>query len=233
VPGLTTVSGKNLADTATPGRSIYDARRREHALRIVGKDGVTKLRSVRERGLKADAAGKDVSEEDDHSRFVRDLFEHHGKGLLRYLGSLLRHSADAEDVLQETYLRLLKGEVLDRTFPRARAYAFKIATNLAYDRFRRREDRSIDEVNYQEEPASAWDSPEIMVDFAATLERIEQTLVELKPRSRRVFLLRTSEGLSYEEIAATLGISKRTVEREMKHALDAIERRLRRLEVSR
>jgi len=55
---------------------------------------------------------------------------------------------------------------------------------------------------------------------------VRRTLHELKPRCRQVFLLRVSAELSYEEIAQRLGISKRTAEREMQHALDVCQRRL-------
>ncbi len=69
--------------------------------------------------------------------------------------------------------------------------------------------------------------PEFIVDFGQGLEIIKQTLMEIRPRSRQVFLLRASEQLTYQEIAARLGISTRTVEREMRHAIDLCQRRLR------
>ena len=56
---------------------------------------------------------------------------------------------------------------------------------------------------------------------------VERTLLELPPRCRQVFLLRTSHEWSYEAIAERLGVSKRTVEREMQTALDACQRELR------
>ena len=71
-------------------------------------------------------------------QFVSLLFELHRGPLMRHLTGLLTRRADAEDVLQETCTRLLKVRHLDRTPARARAYMFRIATNLAYDRFRSR-----------------------------------------------------------------------------------------------
>ena len=56
---------------------------------------------------------------------------------------------------------------------------------------------------------------------------VERTLLELPARCRQVFLLRTSHEWSYEAIAERLGVSKRTVEREMQQALDACQRELR------
>lgn len=140
--------------------------------------------------------------------------------------SLLGQRSDAEDVLQDTYLRLLGHRGLEQTESRARAYAYRVATNLVHDRFRRRDCLSLEALGEAGEPVEAHEPPQL-VDLARGLECIEQTLLALKPRCRRVFLLRIAEDLSYEAIAAALGVGKRTVEREMQHALEVLQRRLR------
>jgi RNA polymerase sigma-70 factor (ECF subfamily) len=162
----------------------------------------------------------------ERAAFVSELFERHRDSLLRHLSGLLQRRADAEDVLQETYARLLGVRYLDETGSRARAYLFKIATNLAYDRYRARKAAGIEDA--QAEVTSPDRSPEQIVDFAQGLEIVSKTLLELKPRCRQVFLLRAVEELEYHDIAAKLNVSKRTVEREMKHALDVCQHRLKR-----
>jgi len=72
------------------------------------------------------------------------------------------------------------------------------------------------------------ETPDRIVDFEQGVEAVRCALRELKPRCREVFLLRSVDGLGYDAIAERLGISKRTVEREMKHALDVCQRRLKR-----
>lgn len=168
-----------------------------------------------------------MSPSDEHRAFVEILFERHRAALLRHAAGLLGSSADAEDVVQETAARLLNADGLERHEPRARSYMFRVATHLAYDRHRRRRERSLDEA---EPPANcpAHDEPDAIVDLDCAVETIIRTLLQLKPRCRQVFLLRTSEGLGYEAIAERLAISTRTAEREMKRALDACQRRLRR-----
>jgi RNA polymerase sigma-70 factor (ECF subfamily) len=103
---------------------------------------------------------------------------------------------------------------------------FRIATNLAYDRHRRKREQSLEELGEPAAPVGIVDGPDAILDLDRALEAITRTLLQIRPRSRQVFLLRTAEGLSYEAIAERLAISKRTVEREMKHALDACQRRL-------
>jgi DNA-directed RNA polymerase specialized sigma24 family protein len=75
---------------------------------------------------------------EDRSLFVSQLVERYRDPLMRHLQGLLSRRTDAEDVLQETCKRLLEAPHLDQTGSRARAYMFRIATNLACDRFRRR-----------------------------------------------------------------------------------------------
>jgi len=182
-----------------------------------------------ERDAAAAAAPIAQTRSPTHRQFVEELFARYREPLLRYLRGLLARRADAEDVLQETYARLLGVDTLDRTPTRARAYVFKIATNLVNDRFRGRVEHSVADVAADSALFGAEESPEGIVDFAQGLEIVRRTLLDLKPRCRQVFLLRAAEDLSYEAIADRLGISKRTVEREMKHALDVCQKRLRRV----
>jgi RNA polymerase sigma factor (sigma-70 family) len=163
---------------------------------------------------------------DQHAQFVTRLVERFRRSLLRYLTDLLSRREDAEDVVQETYIRLLNAATLERSEGRARAFMFKVATNIAYDRFRQRQTRGSESAELANIVGDG-PSPERIVAFDQAVEIVKRTLLELKPRCRQVFLMRASEDLSYEEIAARLAISKRTVEREMQHALDVCQRRLR------
>jgi RNA polymerase sigma factor (sigma-70 family) len=62
------------------------------------------------------------------------------------------------------------------------------------------------------------------------LRRLRRALTKLDPRTREVFLLHRSEGLSYGEIAQRLGISAVAVERHIAHALFDLARRMERYE---
>jgi RNA polymerase sigma factor (sigma-70 family) len=163
----------------------------------------------------------------EHAAFVQHLFETYRAALLRHVRGLLGGRPDAEDIVQETCSRLLAATDLDRTESRARSYMFRIATNLAIDRHRRPREPSLEDIDGGE-PAEPFPGPETIVDAERALEMVTRTLLQLRPRSRQVFLLRSAEGLSYEAIAERLRISKRTVEREMQHALDACQRALKR-----
>jgi RNA polymerase sigma-70 factor (ECF subfamily) len=158
--------------------------------------------------------------------FVTGVFLRFQHSLLRYLRDLLARREDAEDVAQETYLKLVNADGLEHSEVRVRAFMFRVATNLAYDRFRQRRTRGRHEDT--ELVALADDAPSadrvVALEQAASI--VERTLLGLPVRCRQVFLLRVSHEWSYEAIAERLQVSKRTVEREMQQALEACERNL-------
>src|SRR5579859_2623125 len=76
--------------------------------------------------------------------FIQELFERHRLSLYRYLTGLLHSRDEAQEILQETYMRLLRQPSFDHVRANARAYLFQVATNLARDLFRRRAAKGID-----------------------------------------------------------------------------------------
>jgi RNA polymerase sigma factor (sigma-70 family) len=169
--------------------------------------------------------------EDARPEFVTGVFLRFQHALLRYLRDLLSRREDAEDVAQETYLKLMNAGGLERSEVRVRAFMFKVATNLAYDRFRQRRTRG----RQDDSELVALPDEAPPADRVVALEQgisiVERTLLGLPARCRQVFLLRVSHEWSYEAIAERLQISKRTVEREMQQALEACERNLKRGEL--
>jgi len=164
--------------------------------------------------------------EDPHVAFVTQVFVRFQRSLQRYLRDLLVRREDAEDVAQETYLRLVRSAGIERSEMRIRALMFRAATNLAYDRFRQRQSRGRHDDGELSELPDEKPTAERVVALEQALRVVERTLLGLPPRCRQVFLLRASHECSYEEIAERLGVSKRTVEREMQAALEACQRAL-------
>jgi RNA polymerase sigma-70 factor (ECF subfamily) len=161
------------------------------------------------------------------SDFATRVFVRFQRSLLKYLRGLLVRREDAEDVAQETYVRLVRAGLLEQSEVHVRAFMFRAATNLAYDRFRQRRSRGPHDDAALEQLCDEAPAPERIVAMEQALALVERALLALPPRCRQVFLLRTSHEWSYEEIAARLGVSKRTVEREMQTALEACQRELK------
>jgi RNA polymerase sigma-70 factor (ECF subfamily) len=158
--------------------------------------------------------------------FVTGVFLRFQRSLLRYLRDLLTRREDAEDVAQETFLKLVHAASLERSEVRVRAFMFKVATNLAYDRFRQRRARGHQDDAELATLPDETPAAERIVALEQGRAIVERTLLGLPARCRQVFLLRVSHEWSYDAIAQRLGVSKRTVEREMQQALEACQRSL-------
>jgi RNA polymerase sigma factor (sigma-70 family) len=159
---------------------------------------------------------------------VEQLFRHHRTALLKYLTRLLSNSDDAEEVLQETYVRLLRAEHLDHLDEQVSRFLFTIATNLARDRFRQRKSRSEAMHIPHEliELVSQQDAPDEIIDWDRGIQLIKQALLDLPPRHRQVFLLHVTQSMSYGTIARHLGISAKTVQRDIAMVLELCQSRI-------
>lgn len=150
---------------------------------------------------------------------VERLFRDHNESLVRFLALRLRSRHEAREVAQEAYVRLLQLERTDVT-GFLRAYLFRIASNLAIDRLRRR----ATEHRYQEAdlmPGLALRPPE---PERVTLERerldlVRAYLAELPAPVRDAFLLFRIEDMDQQSIARRLGISDRMVRNHITRAL--------------
>jgi RNA polymerase sigma factor (sigma-70 family) len=158
-----------------------------------------------------------------------ELVDLHRSALVKYVNRILNCAEDAEDVVQETCVRLMRVQDLWRGEREVRAFLFKIATNLARDELRRRRTRchgmhlphdSLDLVGEEQQP-------EEIVDRCIALEVIANALSSLPPRYRQVFSLHVDEEMSYRAIARQLGISTKTVERDMSGAQELCQDRLK------
>jgi RNA polymerase sigma factor (sigma-70 family) len=169
------------------------------------------------------------AEQEDKFEFIEHLFRRYRHSLQKYLNRLTRNREESDEVIQETYLRLIQTDQLDRLEARARNYIFTIATNLVRDRRRydlsRSKDRhdSIDDA----ELACHLPMPEYIVDRDKGLEIVRRCLLELQPRCRQVFILHALEQLTFTEIAVVLKISRKTVVRDFGLALELCQLRLR------
>jgi RNA polymerase sigma-70 factor, ECF subfamily len=110
------------------------------------------------------------------------------------------HAADAEDVLQTVFLRLLRREPSANALEDEESYLRRAAINAALDIIRAR--RAACTIELQEFPS---DPRRDMLELRQALAR---ALAQLKPRSAEVFALRFFEGLNNAEIAQLLGISR-------------------------
>jgi RNA polymerase sigma-70 factor (ECF subfamily) len=149
---------------------------------------------------------------------LRVLYSDHHGWLNGWLRSKLGNAADAADLAQDTFVRLLhRNEVLELKAPRA--FLRTVARGLVIDHWRREElERAYLEA-LAHLPAQQAPSPESRELVFELLESIARMLDGLRPRVRRAFLLAQCEGLTHKQIAERMGISVRSVERYVADAL--------------
>jgi RNA polymerase sigma-70 factor (ECF subfamily) len=163
------------------------------------------------------------------SEFARELFELHRPSLYRYLVGLLPSQDDAREVLQETYLRLLRQRSFEHIRANARAYLFQIATNLARDLFRQRTHRAdiAREGALRDPDTTDWATwPDLELTGEQLVQIIVAALEELPGPMREAVLLYRFRDMTHHEIAARLQLSTRTIERYIRDGLAHIARRL-------
>ena len=144
------------------------------------------------------------------------LIEQYQHRLLRYLLHLTGNRATAEDLFQETWMRVLeKGHLYDGR-SRFVTWLLTIAHNVAIDHLRRRSPASLDEMQNNEDgaPFEVQDGRPSPFDRAAASEesaRLEAALQELPAIFREVLTLRIHEQMKLDEIAQLIHIPVATV----------------------
>ncbi len=158
---------------------------------------------------------------------VRKLWDEFSGPVRRYLLGMLRHPADAEDLAQETLVRLLQHAGDFRGGASLKTYLFQIAHNLALNHLAsapaRRESYTGELPEWKASP-----EPGAFERVAAGQEarRVRAALETLPPQQRAVVILRAWEELSFKEIARALGLAEGTAKAHYFFALRNLRRRM-------
>jgi RNA polymerase sigma-70 factor (ECF subfamily) len=142
-----------------------------------------------------------------------------------YAVMMLRNSAEAQDVAQETLVRLWehRAAVVPET---ARAWLTRTAHNLCIDRIRR--DRVRNEVGPADEHPTpdAGPGPQRLAASSELARLLGRAVAELAPDYRAVVILREVQHLAYDEIASALGVPLGTVKARLHRAREQLRERL-------
>jgi RNA polymerase sigma-70 factor (ECF subfamily) len=155
------------------------------------------------------------------------LIEQYQHRLLRYLAHMTGNQATAEDLFQETWIRVLeKGHQYDGK-SKFSTWLMTIAHNVAIDHLRRRTNASLDEMRDPEdgapfEPVSRGLSPFEQAAASEDRARIQTALEQVPAIFREVLVLRFQEQLKLEEIAKLVGIPLATVKTRLYRGVQAL-----------
>jgi len=156
----------------------------------------------------------------------RDLFDYYGKKLFSFSLGYLKNSHEAEEIVQEVFLKIWKvrEELLDgKSFD---SYIFTIAKNAILNTIRKSKSEQV-YLNY----AKLHPGKDVLLDEELNFKELERayknSVEQLSPKRKEIFLLSREQNLTNAEIAKKLGISVKTVENQMTSALSEIKRNLR------
>jgi len=168
---------------------------------------------------------------DPKPSLVERLFAEHRGALQGFFRRRIRTQADAPDMAQEVYLRMLR--ISDQDALRNPVlYLYTVANNLVKEHAvlerRRSSSVDIDEVATHEhlETLPAFDGE---LDAARRVARLRVVLKQLSPKCQAAVALRFTEGLSYREVALRLGVSPQMAKKYVAQALVHCRRRMGRL----
>lgn len=166
---------------------------------------------------------------DERASQLANLYRAHCKALLRFLGRKVGQH-DASDLAQEAFIRVARTEQGQTRIQNERAFLFQIAANLVVDhkRAQLRQSRVLTtfEIDDLLTVADETPGPERQAQSRVDLRTLNAALHEMPPRRAEALRLSRIEGLSHASIAARLGVSLRTVEAEVRMALDHCAERL-------
>ena len=163
------------------------------------------------------------------SGLIERLIEEYQHRLLRYLVFLTNHRETAEDLFQETWMRVLqRGPQYDGR-ARFETWLFTIARNLVIDLSRKRKTSSLDALREPEEmgqafePVSAEISPLEICQTQQEASRVAAALGKVDALQREALVLRFHEEMSLEEISQVTGAPLSTVKSRLYRGLAALK----------
>jgi len=145
--------------------------------------------------------------------------------LYRFAKSLMADASEAEDVVQEVFIKVWRQLQDGRQIDHPEAWCMRLTRNLAIDKLRSRRRRQ-NGLDGQPEPEDAGASPHLLAENNDTMHSVRQALKTLSEKQRLVFQLRDIEGMSYNDISKTLSIPLNQVKVDLHRARNQIRQYL-------
>jgi RNA polymerase sigma-70 factor (ECF subfamily) len=153
----------------------------------------------------------------------QELFERYASRIFQFSLSYLKSQADAEELVQDVFLKIWeKREILDQS-KNIKSFIFKVAVNTIYDFIRHKNIENayndFARANFETSSNNTWHT----VIFDEMQENLQKLVAQLPEQQQKIFHLSKEEGLTSEEIAIKLNLSKRTVENHLYRAVSFLK----------
>ena len=194
---------------------------------------------------KQSTAGRKTSEPTDEqliARFQHDdeyaydlLVKRYKDPLMSFIFRFVNDKTDAEDILQETFLRLYKNKHYYKEIAKFSTWIYTIAGNLAKTELRKKRRRSFFSIHNFMDTEKDYELPDkgITPDREAnsviTNSEIQKAIDKLSAKFKQVILLRDIQGFSYEEIAQIVNVPLGTVKSRVNRARLKLQQDLKKI----
>ncbi|WP_152003846.1 RNA polymerase sigma factor [Desulfoluna spongiiphila] len=155
-------------------------------------------------------------------RAFRELVERHQPGLYGFALRFCRVREEAEDMVQETFLRLFRNRHRFDTSGSVKAYLYKVCRNLLIDASRKKRPEPLEGTPDTDPAPSPFDT----LSLKEGRHTLSRALGELPENQRTAMVLRHTQELSYAEISEVMGLSLSAVESLLVRARRSLRRRL-------
>jgi RNA polymerase sigma factor (sigma-70 family) len=173
----------------------------------------------------------------EQDRRISEVVERERSRLLNFIRRRVSEPADAEDVLQDVFFRLVEANRLLMPIDHVTAWLFRVARNRIIDLVRKKTperfsdvlvaDEDDDLLHLEELLPSPEAGPEAAYARRVLLEELERAVVELPEAQRVVFVAHELDGRSFKEIAEETGVSVNTLLSRKRYAIRRLRARLR------
>ncbi|HRH67546.1 MAG TPA: sigma-70 family RNA polymerase sigma factor [Bacteroidia bacterium] len=176
-----------------------------------------------------------IKEQDDS---IREVIQQNGKKLFNFIRNRVREQEDAEDIFQDVLFELTTTYRMMQPIEKMAAWLYRVARNKITDQYRKKrpdllEDQMIFKSNDGEDQLYLHDlirssslSPDKEFDQAMIWEALEQALDELPVEQREVFVKHELEGISFNEMVRSTGLSMNTLLSRKRYAILHLRERL-------
>jgi RNA polymerase sigma-70 factor (ECF subfamily) len=151
------------------------------------------------------------------------LFDRYSQKIYRFSLSYLKSDAEAEEIVQEVFMKLWENRGKLKSDKSFKSYLFTIAFNAIKKKFNQKmknEKYKHDLFQWLNEEKPSLES---RLDFETLLEKLDLLIGQLPGKRKAIFLQRKKEGKSIQDIAAEMGISPKTVKNQITEAMNFLK----------
>ncbi len=154
------------------------------------------------------------------------LYEEYGKRIFAFALGYLKSKNDAEEVVQEVFVKLWNAKTSINTELSFKSYLFKISYNHICEIFLKKNRENSYKHEILDFAVDFDNRTEERIDYHSLLELVETLINKLPPRQKEILNLNKKQGLPVKQIATILNISPRTVEKHLSEALKNLKKEI-------